>query len=69
MGTIAETANVDYHLSFTQPKKTNSHFPIAEDKGKFAVFIFRSAAKKRKFLLSVKYILKWRHTVYIDIYI
>jgi hypothetical protein len=42
MGTFAETANVDYRLSFVNQGKTNFRFPVAfaENKRKFAVTVF-----------------------------
>jgi hypothetical protein len=41
MGTFAETANVDYRLSFAYvPRKPNLRFPFAENKWKFAVSVF-----------------------------
>jgi hypothetical protein len=41
MGTFAETANVDYRLSFANPGKQTSvfSFPFAENRRKFAVFV------------------------------
>jgi hypothetical protein len=43
MGMFAETANVDYRLLFADQGKQTSvfHFPLAENKGKFALFVFR----------------------------
>jgi hypothetical protein len=43
MGTSAETANVDYHLSFANQGKQISvfRFPFAENKRKFSASVFR----------------------------
>jgi hypothetical protein len=40
MGTFAETANVDYRLSFADQGKETHSFPFAENKQKFCCFRF-----------------------------
>jgi hypothetical protein len=77
MGTFAETAKVDYRLSFADQGKLTSvfHFASAENKQKFAASV-SICTNKRKLLFSVSsvfciytYILKWQHIYrFIDIY-
>ncbi len=60
MGTFAETAIADYHLSFGQPRITDFgfSFPLAENKQKFVVSIFRLQKTNRNCcFLSVPFFL------------
>jgi hypothetical protein len=60
MGTFAETAIADYRLSFGQQRKTDLgfSFPLAENKQKFVVSIFRLQKTNRNCcFLSVPFLL------------
>ncbi len=50
MGTFAEKANADYHLSFADQGKPTSVFcfPLEKNKWKFDVTVFHCAANKQK---------------------
>jgi hypothetical protein len=75
MGTVAETAKVDYLLSFAKKGKQTFifRFPLAENKRKFAVSVFRlqqtNGSCRFPLVPFYVYIIFQRLQIYINIYI
>jgi hypothetical protein len=69
VGTFAETANVDYHLSFADQGKQTSvfRFPFCSKNGSF-LFLLYICSKKTKVAVFCEFHFPYIYSIYICIY-